>query len=366
MKKSSQSKTPSPGSTIPSTIFPSTSSSTSATTVSSTMDAKSYSYCLSSIGEYTVTLFLIIYGFGISTLAPFSSSFIERDPALSQPFKQDTVTNTVLILLSFILPLAVIIVFTIAKALYYRRKYGTDGHTKITFTVILWTIWWICITLVQAMGVALASTNTIKNVVGRQRPAFFDLVNYAGYTTALDTNNYNNYNAATVDGSLGDLSKVYLTDNRQVQDAQRSFPSGHASISFAGMSFLVGYLRWWLQVPKNKWFTLRGALSCCPLILSGFIAVSRVRDRKHNPDDISIGTLLGLLGGLLSWLHYHSEKDTRDRLSKVVKQLDEEYKSSLPDDHQGGGPHGNGNGENQSLVVHILPSTGAVKNTDRG
>jgi len=310
------------------------------------MDYKTRSYCLSTFGEYFVTLLLIIYGFGISGMNPYSSSFIERDPALSQPFYQDTVPNTVLILLSFILPLCVLIVFTIIKGLYIYYKYKhVSNIDKLTKKLIFWTIWWLFITLVQSMGVALASTNTIKNVVGRQRPSFFDLVNYAGYTTALDTGNYNNYNTATTAGSLGDMSKVLLTDNHEIQDAQRSFPSGHASISFAGMSFLVGYFRWLLSVPKGKWFTLRAALSCAPLILSAFIAISRVRDRKHNPDDISIGTLLGLLGGLLSWYHYDSEKDIRDPLAKLHKQLDEEYKEINNNHH---------NNENQALVIQII------------
>jgi hypothetical protein len=61
------------------------------------------------------------------------------------------------------------------------------------------------------------------------------------------------------------------------------------------------YLRALLRVPKGVYFTVLSFLAASPLVLSGYIALSRVRDRYHNQDDISVGAIIGILGALWAW-----------------------------------------------------------------
>jgi len=106
---------------------------------------------------------------------------------------------------------------------------------------------------------------------------------------------------------FGSLVKVGANiPERIVNDAQRSFPSGHSSLSFAGLTWLTGFFRHALRVKSGDFFSLRAATSFLPLILAAYIAVSRVRDRKHNVDDVSIGAMIGALGAILAWTHLES------------------------------------------------------------
>lgn len=69
---------------------------------------------------------------------------------------------------------------------------------------------------------------------------------------------------------------------------------------------MTGFFRHALRVRSGDFFSLRAAASFLPLILAAYIAVSRVRDRKHNVDDVSIGAMIGALGALLAWTHLES------------------------------------------------------------
>jgi membrane-associated phospholipid phosphatase len=175
---------------------------------------------------------------------------------------------------------------------------------------------WIALSFAQAFGVALAATNVLKNAVARQRPSFFAMVNYAGYADAIPTPQsssqwatYFSKTSSTDHESnyFGSLVKVGSNvPQRIIDDAQRSFPSGHSSLSFAGLTWLTGFIRYSFKVKAGDYFSVRAAMSCLPLILAAYIAVSRVRDRKHNVDDVSIGSMIGALGAILAWTHLHN------------------------------------------------------------
>jgi membrane-associated phospholipid phosphatase len=140
---------------------------------------------------------------------------------------------------------------------------------------------------------------------GRPRPNF---ISYTGYNAT---------------------SEIYTLPHN-LRDAFQSFPSGHASTSFAGL----GFLSLWLYANLYRYWRLGGAgggilaredgagtddqtvyerrkrrsarltglhdnqlplllLLSGPLWLAAFIAFSRVRDNHHNYDDILAGSVLG-------------------------------------------------------------------------
>uniref|UniRef100_A0A3Q4H0A4 Phospholipid phosphatase 3 n=1 Tax=Neolamprologus brichardi TaxID=32507 RepID=A0A3Q4H0A4_NEOBR len=128
-------------------------------------------------------------------------------------------------------------------------------------------------------AVSHSFTNIAKVSVGRLRPHFLDVCDP---------------DFSTVNCSLG-----YITDYQcrgpesKVQEARKSFFSGHASFSMYTMLYLVFYLQ--------SRFTWHGARLLRPLtqftliMMSFYTGLSRVSDHKHHPTDVLAGFVQGAL-----------------------------------------------------------------------
>jgi diacylglycerol diphosphate phosphatase/phosphatidate phosphatase len=99
-----------------------------------------------------------------------------------------------------------------------------------------------------------------------------------------------------VDRPVFGLSTVEVctsTNKLRLDDGFKSFPSGHSSLSFAGLGFLTLYLAgkmhlWDPYGHRNRaWFAL------CPLLLAAMVAISRTEDNRHHWQDVLVGSALG-------------------------------------------------------------------------
>lgn len=63
----------------------------------------------------------------------------------------------------------------------------------------------------------------------------------------------------------------------------RSFPSGHASLSFASATVLEQHLGWKAAVPAYA--------------VASYVAVSRIGQRRHYLSDVAFGAALGIMAG---------------------------------------------------------------------
>lgn len=144
----------------------------------------------------------------------------------------------------------------------------------------------MCVYLV-AFGFTLVATEALKNYVGYLRPIFFALCKpSADYSECEGDNN----------------------------SGRKSFPSGHASTAFCGLSLLTFYIHERYGVPSRSVKIVQAAgdsfaleytdgpprmariisiLALAPMALAAFIAASRVVDNKHFPADIIGGAVLG-------------------------------------------------------------------------
>ena len=86
-------------------------------------------------------------------------------------------------------------------------------------------------------------------------------------------------------------------------EARQSYPSGHASIAFSGLSCLAMYLRNKLCIVFADTADTRRATPrllllalavFLPLVVAATIAASRTRDHHHNFSDINAGAAIGL------------------------------------------------------------------------
>lgn len=154
----------------------------------------------------------------------------------------------------------------------------------------------LCVYL-TAIGVTLLLTDAIKTYAGYLRPIFYDVCVPDEY-----------YQTCT---------------SEEVDDARKSFPSGHASTSFCCLGLLSFHLEDQFGVSKLRFQTpttvamnsersqshqrtvvvarVASILSKSPLLLAVYIAASRVVDNKHFPADIVGGSVIGLSVAL--WIH---------------------------------------------------------------
>ncbi|HNR78204.1 MAG TPA: phosphatase PAP2 family protein, partial [Parvularculaceae bacterium] len=65
----------------------------------------------------------------------------------------------------------------------------------------------------------------------------------------------------------------------------RSFPSGHTSVSFAAAATLTNRYGWKVGLPAHA--------------LAAFVGASRVKARKHHVSDVLVGAAIGELSGFL-------------------------------------------------------------------
>ncbi|KAJ4467533.1 phosphatidic acid phosphatase type 2/haloperoxidase, partial [Lentinula aciculospora] len=110
--------------------------------------------------------------------------------------------------------------------------------------------------------------------------------------------------AGSVNSPFFGLSNITIcqsTDSAFIKDGMRSFFSGHAILSAAGLGFMSLYLAGKFHLFDHKAYTYKLWLVFSPLILSIWICLTRVADRRHHWNDVAIGFFLGLL---LSYMAY--------------------------------------------------------------
>ncbi|OBZ75896.1 putative diacylglycerol pyrophosphate phosphatase 1 [Grifola frondosa] len=113
--------------------------------------------------------------------------------------------------------------------------------------------------------------------------------------------------AGAADPPLG-LSTAAIctqTDSAIMRDGWRSFPSGHASLSFAGLGFLSFYLAGKLHLFDQRGHTPKAWLAVAPLSGAALVAISRTMDYRHHWHDVLAGSLLGLVVSYFSYRQFY-------------------------------------------------------------
>lgn len=106
-----------------------------------------------------------------------------------------------------------------------------------------------------------------------------------------------------------------------VEGGRKSFPSGHSSTAFAGMTFLALYL-----ISQSAGYTSsklsRLFIIILPLFYATWVAISRVEDyvssvaiyayllrvpdvlQRHHVEDVAVGGMIGLVSSIVCFLTY--------------------------------------------------------------
>ncbi|KAK2981485.1 hypothetical protein RJ640_021926 [Escallonia rubra] len=171
-------------------------------------------------------------------------------------------------LYAVLLPIAVFLLF------YIRRKDIYDLHHSI-------------LGLLFAVLITGVLTDAIKDAVGRPRPDFF----WRCFPDGVD--NYDRWGDVICHGK-----------DSVIKEGHKSFPSGHASWSFAGLGFLSLYLSGKIKAFDRRGHVAKLCLVFLPLLAASLVAVSRVDDYWHHWQDVFAGGLLGLVVATFSYLQF--------------------------------------------------------------
>lgn len=194
------------------------------------------------------------------------------DGDITYPLRDETVPTWALGLLVG-LAAAIIVAAELLQAPAFQQSQKHAARTAV-FLLIEFCI---------VQSITLAATTWIKMTVGRPRPDF--------------------------------LARLSTNDDRLLHQGRLSYPSGHASTSFATATFWALYFSWCFYQRRRS--GPRSALIGWKADLVAFLqllvvgvgpalatltAVSRVTDYRHNPSDINAGCILGLVCSAFLWM----------------------------------------------------------------
>ncbi|XP_075161099.1 putative phosphatidate phosphatase [Haematobia irritans] len=224
---------------------------------------------------------------------PTKRGFFCGDESLSYPLHMDTISTRTLLIFSFNLPVAIIIGCGLLETLMVYRRQRTWSKLRmiLTFHDSL-------LPFLFGYGTVCLIKELTKVTLGRLRPYFFQVCNPRlddGTTCdhfknhGIYIENYDCYN------TMGDS----FTGNYQslVHDTMRtSFPSGHATLMFYGMGFMVYYLHRFSKILRSHGLNLGlfvPLAQCMGILAAWFVTITRILDYKHHWSDVVAGSLLG-------------------------------------------------------------------------
>uniref|UniRef100_A0A8C6TJJ1 Phospholipid phosphatase 3 n=1 Tax=Neogobius melanostomus TaxID=47308 RepID=A0A8C6TJJ1_9GOBI len=205
---------------------------------------------------------------------PYQRGFYCNDSSLYFPYKRSTVPSSVLTSVGLTLPLVSIVIGECFRI--HQLNEGTKSFIGNPYVAALYKQMGV---FIFGCAISQSFTDIAKVSVGRMRPHFLDVCKP---------------DFSTINCSLGYITQYTCTGKEsEVQEARKSFFSGHASFSMYTLLYLAFYLQ--------SRFTWRGARLLRPLLqftllmMAFYTGLSRVSDHKHHPTDVLAGFIQGAL-----------------------------------------------------------------------
>ncbi|KAI5168348.1 diacylglycerol diphosphate phosphatase / phosphatidate phosphatase [Pancytospora epiphaga] len=132
--------------------------------------------------------------------------------------------------------------------------------------------------MVGALLLSVSLTENIKKVVGRPRPDFFDRLKV-------------------------DADGKYLRNGHTIEEARKSFPSGHTSSAFCAAAFSI--------YTASLYFRSRIVLfifTIFAFLLAIGVGYTRIYDNRHFMSDVFVGAIVGVLCAVITVLIINRNK----------------------------------------------------------
>ncbi|NP_001279364.1 phospholipid phosphatase 1 isoform X2 [Callorhinchus milii] len=228
-------------------------------------------------------LCLVLAGLPLAVLnvfkiKPYQRGFYCDDETIKYPYKNSTVTSTVLYTVGFMLPITAIVLGELASVHWNHLQSNSCIRNPYIASVYKGVG-----AFVFGAGASQSLTDIAKYSIGRLRPHFLDVCKP---------------DWSKINCSMGYIEKFTCLGNaRMVTEARLSFFSGHSSFSMYCMMFLALYLQ--ARMTANWCRLLRPTLQFGLIATSIYVGLSRVSDYKHHWSDVLTGLIEGAIASTL-------------------------------------------------------------------
>ncbi|XP_017965717.1 phospholipid phosphatase 5 isoform X2 [Drosophila navojoa] len=234
----------------------------------------------SNLADIAIRLMIVLVFFKLETMPAFKREIhVEELWLYKNPIRPDIVKSGDLLFLVITVP------FVLTSLVYAFTKDRRD------FRAASWA--W---TLAVCMN--SIPTSLLKITVGRPRPDFY-------YRCFPDGVMVLNETASALGNALLDFNCTGKPSI--INEGRKSFPSGHSSFAFASFGFVTYYVGAKLHAfdARGRGQTWRMCIAVIPLIVASLVAVSRTCDYHHHWQDVTVGSLIGLFSGYISYRQYY-------------------------------------------------------------
>lgn len=236
-----------------------------------------YTFAYLQVASKNWKWFLGALGLSYSGLIPpRGAGFYCDDQSIKHTYKGDTISVVNLFLGSLLLP----IFFILPIELY--EKWRKFRHTDVrSYLLSSWeNSWKVWQSLLLGELLVLILTEFPKSVISEPRPHFWDTCKPNVTKEICDA------------GYVMDYSCTSDFTARQILDAQKSFPSGHTSVSVLAAVFMVWYLG--RVVEWSHSYLLLPLLQLSWVCFAFYCGLTRITDRRHHWWDVLAGAIVGL------------------------------------------------------------------------
>ncbi|KAA1471229.1 PAP2-domain-containing protein [Dentipellis sp. KUC8613] len=225
--------------------------------------------------DWVVTLVLVAAFFALNKVDGFKREFSLSDTTIQYPFTEhERVPDKALYFIAIVAPL---VLQWVINVLTIRTWW--DAHSSALGVIL-------------SLAISGSVTQFVRITVGRPRPDFIVRCNPA---------------PGTVDPPLGHSSASICnqSDISILREGFRSFPSGHASLSFAGLGFLSLYVAGKMHLFDGRGHTLKVWIALAPVSGAALVTISRSMDYRHHWEDLLVGAILGVSTACLAYRQYY-------------------------------------------------------------
>ncbi|KAJ8324619.1 hypothetical protein BDV3_004952 [Batrachochytrium dendrobatidis] len=263
-----------------------------------------YWWSLRLIPNYITVLILLGIWYALKNLHPIQPSTTpdpSTNPEVQYPIysKEDIINDQLLVFIAYGLPvLAHAILSALAVVVYTRFQKTRPLSTMAALGIYTHTVHTYALALGVSVLMTSVVTDCLKVWVGRLRPDFAARCQWS----------------AAIEDCTGNA--------RMVAKGRRSFPSGHSSNAFSGMTFLalwVAYMSGLIFHSSAKRFNKHisweyvhitslwigkylgiasSIIPFAPMLLATYVATSRIEQHVHHPTDVITG---GVIGMVVAW-----------------------------------------------------------------
>ncbi|KAL4236593.1 hypothetical protein ACF0H5_004978 [Mactra antiquata] len=204
---------------------------------------------------------------------PYEQGFFCDDISLSYPYKEDTVSTSLLIAFGFIVSSFIVIIVELLNGIESKCKGSWCTTKSVVFCIKRYAVFLV------GMAIQLLIVEVIKNMMGVLRPNFFDVCKPS-------------YNTSQCPGFIRDFSCTNTElDAKEIRISRQSFPSGHSAFSMYIATFFCIYIQKRLHVTYTV--LLKFIMQTTLIFLSLLCGLGRMRDNKHHTSDIISGFIIG-------------------------------------------------------------------------